>query len=518
MDPYWCDAYEATTFVGLAVNEPSIFDFSTSAGSGPFDEAGLDVLLVDCEDHYLAKVISDKGKTFLETAGFRDITDPDMAGRLIQEMAAEAEKTITASDSFIQADKIKAKSVMDIYDAPFWDDLAFSCINCGTCTYVCPTCWCFDIQDETSGTTVTRMRNWDTCMSPLFTLHSSGHNPRGDKTQRVRQRFMHKLKYFQDKYGQGIMCVGCGRCVEKCPANIDIREVAGLMDAQTEVGKMNNPYLPYPVRIEDIEIATEDKSLKTFKFVFMDKADEEAFAYKAGQFAELSIPGVGEIPIGIASSPVEKGFVKFTVFKTGVVTGHIHQMKPGDIMGIRGPLGNGFPWDELTGKNIVIIGGGFAFTTLRSSIVTMLDPANRDKFGSIDVVYGARSPGMLLYRKELFEWEKRDDINMNITVDGTNDPDWQYNVGFVPAVVEEKVPKADPDTAAIVCGPPIMIKFTQPALKSLGYEDSQIIMSLENRMKCGIGMCGRCNIGKELVCKDGPVFTLEALNLTPGEF
>jgi len=281
---------------------------------------------------------------------------------------------------------------------------------------------------------------------------------------------------------------------------------------------MKNPYTPYPVRIEDIQIATEDKSLKTFTFVFENKEDEEKFAYKAGQFAELSIPGAGEIPIGIASSPVEKGFVKFTVFKTGVVTRTIHTMQPGDVMGIRGPLGNGFPWEKLEGKNIVIIGGGFAFTTLRSSIVYMLDSANRSRFGKIDVVYGARSPGMLLYREELFDWEQRDDINMNITVDGTEDPDWKYNVGFVPAVVEEKVPEATNDTAAIVCGPPIMIKFTQPALKKLGYQDDQIIMSLENRMKCGIGMCGRCNIGKELVCKDGPVFTLEELKLTPGEF
>jgi NAD(P)H-flavin reductase len=281
---------------------------------------------------------------------------------------------------------------------------------------------------------------------------------------------------------------------------------------------MENPYRPYPVRIDEIEIATEDKSLKTFKFVFLNKEDGEKFSHRAGQFAELSIPGKGEIPIGIASSPTEKGFVKFTVFKTGVVTSYLHNMKVGDIMGIRGPLGNSYPWDKLEGKNLVIIGGGFAFTTLRASIVYMLDPANRAKFGNIDVVYGARSPGMLLYRDELFEWERRDDINMHITVDGTDDPDWGYNVGFVPSIVEQKAPKASPDTYAIVCGPPIMIKFTQPALEKLGYGDEQIIMSLENRMKCGIGMCGRCNIGKELVCKDGPVFTLKELNRTPREY
>ena len=281
---------------------------------------------------------------------------------------------------------------------------------------------------------------------------------------------------------------------------------------------MENPYLPYPVRIDEIIVETEDRNLKTFKFVFLNPEDEERFAYRAGQFAELSIPGKGEIPIGIASSPVEKGFVKFTVNKAGVVTQHLHNMKVGDIMGIRGPLGNWYPWEQLEGKNLLIVGGGFAFTTLRSSIIYMLDPANRERFGNIDVVYGARTPGMLLYKDELVEWEKRDDINMHITVDATDDPDWKYNVGFVPPITEQKAPQADADTYAIICGPPIMIKFTQPVLDKLGYDHDHIIMSLENRMKCGIGMCGRCGIGKELVCKDGPVFTLAEINTTPREY
>ncbi len=279
---------------------------------------------------------------------------------------------------------------------------------------------------------------------------------------------------------------------------------------------MQNPYLPYPVRITDIVTETEDRNLKTFTYVFINPEDEEKFDYKAGQFAELSIAGKGEIPIGIASSPVEKGFLKFTVNKVGLVSTHLHNMKVGDVMGIRGPLGNWYPWEIMEGKNVVIIGGGFAFTTLRSSIVYML--ANRDKFKDIHVIYGARTPGMLLYVDELKEWEKRDDIHMHITVDGTDDPKWKYNKGFVPTITDQKAPPGDDDTYAIVCGPPIMIKFTQPVLEKRGYDHKHIIMSLENRMKCGIGICGHCNIGRHFVCKDGPVFTLEQLNTMPKEY
>ena len=227
-DPYFCDAMAATTFVGLAVNNPGNFDFSTSVGSGPFEEEGLDILLVDTGDDYLAKVLTDKGENFLAKSGFDNKTDETASLEIINKLKEKAEKVITSKISY---DKLKGKTVLELYNAPFWDDTAFSCINCGTCTYVCPTCWCFDIQDETKDKSCTRYKNWDTCMSRLFTEHATGHNPRGEKVQRFRQRFMHKLKYFPDKYDQGLMCVGCGRCIKQCPANIDIREICEQMNS-----------------------------------------------------------------------------------------------------------------------------------------------------------------------------------------------------------------------------------------------------------------------------------------------
>jgi NAD(P)H-flavin reductase len=280
---------------------------------------------------------------------------------------------------------------------------------------------------------------------------------------------------------------------------------------------MENPYLPYPVRIDSIITETKDRNLKTFKLVFLNSADCEKFVYRAGQFAELSIAGKGEIPIGIASSPTEQGYLLFTVNKVGLVTTALHQMGVGDIMGVRGPLGNWYPWEQMEGKNVVIIGGGFAFTTLRASIVYMLHPENRSRFKDITVIYGARSPDMLLYKDELAAWEERDDIRMHITVDATDDPNWRYNVGFVPTVTQEKAPSSR-DAYVILCGPPIMIKFTLPILSELAFPKERTIMSLEMRMKCGIGMCGRCNIGTEYVCNDGPVFSLAQLSQLPAEY
>jgi len=226
-DPYWIRAYEATTLVGLACDSPCSSCFCTTAGCGPFHEEGLDVLLIDTGDAYLAKVLTDKGEKLLQAAGWNTSTVPEAAAQEIDTMKQEAESKISAS---VTTDRLKQIDATELYNAPFWEEVSFSCINCGTCTFVCPTCWCFDIQDENRGKSGLRMRNWDSCMYPLFTMHGTGHNPRGTKLHRVRQRFMHKFKYYVDKYDVGIQCVGCGRCVRSCPVNIDIRRVCDLMN------------------------------------------------------------------------------------------------------------------------------------------------------------------------------------------------------------------------------------------------------------------------------------------------
>ena len=277
---------------------------------------------------------------------------------------------------------------------------------------------------------------------------------------------------------------------------------------------MQNLYIPYPVVMDKIITEVDTKDIKTFRFTFVNKEDEEKYKYNPGQFGELSIYGKGESPIGIASSPTQKGYVEFTVQKAGVVTAALHEMEEGAVMGIRGPFGNSWPLEFLEGKNIVIVGGGFAFTTLRSLINYMIFGDNRKRFGKITVIYGARNPGLLLYKDELIEWQKRDDLNLNVTVD-KGDATWKGREGFVPTVCKEVAPSAE-NTVAVICGPPVMIRFTLPVFFELGFSKENIITSLEMRMKCGIGKCGRCNVGSKYVCKDGPVFSLAELDkLTP---
>jgi len=271
-----------------------------------------------------------------------------------------------------------------------------------------------------------------------------------------------------------------------------------------------------PVRILDIIIENDARDIKTFKLSFVNKKDEKKFSFFPGQFAELSTLGVGECPIGIASSPTEKGYLLFTAKRTGVTTTKLHRAEIGETIGLRGPLGNTYPIQEMEGHNVLIVGGGFAFTTLRATIKYIIDESNRGRFNDLTVIYGARTPGELIYKNELWEWEKRKDMKIFVTVD-KGDKDWKRHEGFVPTILKEVAPNSK-ETIALVCGPPIMLKFTLPVMSELGFKPESIFLSLEMRMKCGIGKCGRCNIGHKYVCKDGPVFSYAELQNLPQEY
>jgi sulfhydrogenase subunit gamma (sulfur reductase) len=267
----------------------------------------------------------------------------------------------------------------------------------------------------------------------------------------------------------------------------------------------SNPYLPELATIKDI--VDETPNIRSFKVVINDPEKMKNFSFEPGQVGQLSVFGVGESTFVISSPPTRKEHLQFSVMKAGEVTSAIHELSVGDQVGVRAPLGNPFPYKKMRGKNILFVGGGIGLAPLHTLILYMLD--NRADYKDITIVYGARSFKDFCYKMELEEWGKRSDINLILTVDA-NTPGPPIKEGMVPDVLLQAAPKTE-NTIAVTCGPPIMIRFTLRALARLGFRDEDIITTLEARMKCGIGICGRCNIGSQYICKDGPVFSLAQL-------
>ncbi len=265
---------------------------------------------------------------------------------------------------------------------------------------------------------------------------------------------------------------------------------------------MSNPYIPVQAVVKDLRQETDGaRPIKTFTVEIKDKKDK--FKFSPGQCAMVGIPGVGESMISICSSPTQKKYMQFSIMQMGKVTSALHELDKGEMITVRGPYGKPFPIDEWKGKKILTIGGGIGQAPLRPIINYVRD--NAKNYGALSIIYGARSPQDLVFLSELEGMKKDKSAKVHLTVDAEA-PDWKGNVGFVPNYLMDVKPSPK-NTIAITCGPPIMIKFVLQNLKKLGFEDDQIFTTLENRMKCGIGKCGKCNVGGVYVCKDGPVFS-----------
>jgi len=263
---------------------------------------------------------------------------------------------------------------------------------------------------------------------------------------------------------------------------------------------MNNVFLPEVARLVNVRDETSDT--KTFALRFRDQREGKDFHFLPGQFLELSVFGYGEAPFCIASSPTRPNTFEATVRRTGQLTDALHRLGKGEEVGIRGPFGNGFDVDAARGKDLLFVAGGIGLPPLRSLIWNVLD--ERDRFGRVTILYGARTPADLVYKQELQDWGKRPDVELHVTVD-VADASWTGNVGVVPVLFERTTLRPE-STLAYVCGPPIMIRFVVRDLFARGFKEEAVISTLERMMQCGIGKCNHCAIGHRYVCRDGPVF------------
>lgn len=270
----------------------------------------------------------------------------------------------------------------------------------------------------------------------------------------------------------------------------------------------SNPYRPWPARITSIVEVSQNEKL--FEFRLVDEPIREAFRHKPGQFVEVSIFGVGEAPISISSSPSKQGFIELCVRKTGTLTERLHEMQCGDIVGIRGPFGRGFPFEDMKGHDILCVAGGLGIAPLRSLINNIHD--ERSEFGKVTIIYGAKTPSEVMFRQQFEMWRHRKDFDLHLTVDNPDDT-WDGHVGLVTAPFETLELDAS-NTYGAICGPPVMYRFVIDEMRKKGISYDHIYVSFERHMKCGMGKCGHCQIGHQYVCVDGPVFNYwEAKNI-----
>ena len=269
-----------------------------------------------------------------------------------------------------------------------------------------------------------------------------------------------------------------------------------------------NPYRPWPARITSIVQLTDKEKL--FEIRLIDDAAREAFAFDSGQFVEVSLFGGGEAPISISSAPSKQGFIELCVRNAGDVTGALHRKRCGDVIGIRGPFGRGFPIQDMKGNDILLVAGGLGIAPLKSLINHIHD--TRSEFGKVTILYGSRTPAEILFRRQFDMWQHRDDFDLILTVDHP-DETWTGETGLVTKLFSDI--DIDPtNTYAAICGPPVMYKYVIAEMRKKDMDVDKIYVSFERRMKCGIGKCGHCGVGHQYACIDGPVFNYwEAMNL-----
>ncbi len=277
---------------------------------------------------------------------------------------------------------------------------------------------------------------------------------------------------------------------------------------------MENIYQPELMTVLQVRQQTVD--VKAVRIRFQDEARAKDFAFRVGQFGIFSAFGSGESTFNICSSSTWKDYLEFCFRRTGKVTDALWKIEEGDTIGFRGPYGNSYPMEHWEGKNLIFVAGGIAMPPVRCAIWYALE--NRARFGNITIVYGARKVSDLVFPEELDQWATHERVRVVRCVDpGGETPDWKGEIGFVPTVVEKAAIPAE-NSVALVIGPPVMIKFTLPILLKMGLGPADIFTSLENRMKCGVGKCGRCNCGSVYVCKEGPVFTVAQLQSLPMDY
>jgi NAD(P)H-flavin reductase/NAD-dependent dihydropyrimidine dehydrogenase PreA subunit len=523
-DPYYFEKRNSSIIIGVNIQKMSKWCFAPFMGCATI-EYGYDLMLTDLGNRYAINIGSQKGEELLAKYA-KNITNA--LARDVQSVGQKKYEIVNMSQQkFDFSPELIPELLKKSYEeSGFWEKHSEKCLACGSCVLVCPTCYCFDVKDDLdlSLERGERMRTWDGCLLEDFAKIASGENFRPTRLTRYRHRYFKKGKYLFDRFGF-VSCVGCGRCSSNCLPDI-ANPVSLFNDMYHET--LNMGMQVAPATVPEVKIETEGNidyvpRLATIvkkvpmapnETLFEIKLDDGSeLGHKPGQFVEISVFGIGEAPISLSSSPTKKGSFELCVRKVGSVTTKLHTLNVGDMIGVRGPFGNGFDADFLKGKDLLFIAGGLGIVPLRSLFNYVLD--NRKDYGRVILLYGCKEPRELLFSDEMLSLTLRDDVEFKPSVNWCPENEvWTGNIGVITTLISQV--DFDPEkTYAIVCGPPIMYKFVIADLKEKEVPDDHIILSLERRMKCGVGKCGHCQINQIYLCKDGPVFNYSKIKGVP---
>ena len=504
----------AALVIAVECVAPASTCFCTSMGTGPEVTSGFDLAMTELDDGFVIRSGSPAGERLLDALALPAATETQLAVGRDAVATARARIGDPVPTAGLPARLIAAA------ESPRWAEIAERCLACANCTLVCPTCFCTSVTQvsDLDGVESVAERTWDSCFTLGFAKVAGG-NFRPRTEDRYRQWLTHKFGTWWDQFGMS-GCVGCGRCITWCPVGIDVRDellaVAPppVLAAQPTLAPAATPSRsgrPLPVldRLEPtyaravvIERRRETHDVVTLR---LEVDDPALRAGRPGQFVMAALPAFSAAPISVSRFTPEG--LELTIRAAGAATRALCALRRGDSFGVRGPLGRGWPVEAALGRDVVVVTGGIGLAPLRPLVDAVL--AERDRFGAVRLLYGARTPGDRLFVEELSRLEVGADIDVGQTVDRAG-PEWLGRVG----VVTELFDRATWDGAgatAFICGPERMMEATVDVLRERGIVDEQIFVTLERHMECGVGLCGHCQLGKAFVCRDGPVFSLAEL-------
>ncbi len=528
LDPNYRSRRSGTTIIAVNCLRAGEHCFCTSIGTGVFSTVGYDIALTPLGSIYLVEVATQKGQALIDAAAlhFTEAEESLMEKKDALRLQVEESFPLKMDLSNLWEDMAKT------FDADFWLREANACIACTGCTNVCPTCTCFNVVEENKNLNQgERVRYWDSCQSEHFTRNAEHHNPR-DAVSRVRYRIYDKLKYIEERFGyKG--CSGCGRCTDVCPTYISIIDIIhatqkAVRENQTpaavhQTTKIRHEIIDREINMKkglytpDIATITRVKQeTPEIKRIFMKYDDPELhtnYEYK-GQFFQVTVFGEGEVPLSIPFGPDHTDEFVFDFKNVGNVTNVLYHMKEGDQVGLRGPYGHAFPYNALKGRNLIFVGSGVAMAPLRTVIEPVIK--NPNDFQQIIILASALRYEKLIYKDEMKEWEKIENVNIKYALKDPSDH-IDAHIGYVNDLLPD-LGLNWTNTTALVCASPKRIKKVARDLMDLGMKPSDILVTLETHMRCGAGKCGHCKVGSHYMCVDGPVFTYEEMMALPPEY